>query len=447
MSSLTKNSILERWMPAISGCALIVAAFAVSAVVGSSAITSFGTEGLLVVSGCAMLAASRILKHPRGRLMLVRLSLTLVAILFTVAFAEIFFRVIRFDFESPPREIPIFNRPATYHIGGGILRRSGPASWRGKPISSLIHYVRGNENACADEPVMEINYDRLGFRNPPDQTDWEVVVAGDSFVESGYLPYEQIFTTVAAEKLEVQIKNLGVTGAGPIFETAYLRHYGKALSTKHAVLCFYDGNDVSDLHHELSETNFIAKTGHRVGAERQSSMLVAVYKSLTPPSGLKSARRLLLTNAVFVGAGRVYPAAFSPMLPPHWEELSIRTRESIQKSMADWAETAHAQGIQPWVMCIPDSRRVFAGHLRFVHAGDPSARWQATLFAPHLENLCSNLNIRFIDPYPALRREVEAGRTPYNLFGDLHLSVEGSRVVGEVLADALRPELRKSKQP
>jgi hypothetical protein len=94
-------------------------------------------------------------------------------------------------------------------------------------------------------------------------------------------------------------------------------------------------------------------------------------------------------------------------------------------------------------MCIPDSRRVLHGHLRYTDTNNPLARWQWAQFGPHLAKICADLDIRFIDPLPALRREVEARRVPYNLLFDEHLSAAGSRVVADVLAEALGAEMQK----
>lgn len=90
-------------------------------------------------------------------------------------------------------------------------------------------------------------------------------------------------------------------------------------------------------------------------------------------------------------------------------------------------------------MYLPDSRRVFDGFLRFDNTNDFLAQWRPADFAGHLGEVCTNLDVRLIDAFPALRRNVEKGGVPYNLVGDTHLSVEGSQVVADVLADALRP--------
>jgi hypothetical protein len=94
--------------------------------------------------------------------------------------------------------------------------------------------------------------------------------------------------------------------------------------------------------------------------------------------------------------------------------------------------------MRPWIMYIPDSHRVFHGLIRYSNTNSAVAKWQPVDFAGGLGKLCADLDIRFINSYPTLRREAEAGRVPYNLIGDTHFSLEGSRVVANLLADSLQ---------
>lgn len=438
-----EHSRVRRSLPFIAGIAFIIATFLLNPITASRSGLDF-LEITLAAIGCFFIVAGIVVRDSQIQAALAKVSVSLLAVLCCLGLCEIFFRAIHFNFAPLSDEIPIFNRPAALHIGGGILRRPGPATWRGKPLSSLIHWAWGNENAYPDEQVIEIRYDKLGFRNPPYLADWEVVVTGDSFVESGYLPYEQIFTTVAANRLGVRIKNLGVTGAGAVFETAYVKHYGKAPSTKHAVLCFFDGNDVSDLIHEVGETNFIARTGHRLGAKSQDSLIIAIHDRLKRLHESPRYRTNLVPNAILALGTRQLPVAVQPVPPPRWEDLNKSTQELIAAAMMNWAETVRSQGMQPWVMCIPDIRRVFDGYFRYTDTNSPMTRWQSREFGPPLSKICATNGIRFIDAFPVLREEAQAGRLPYNMFGDLHLSAHGSRVVGELLAESLRDELKQN---
>jgi len=90
-------------------------------------------------------------------------------------------------------------------------------------------------------------------------------------------------------------------------------------------------------------------------------------------------------------------------------------------------------------MYLPDSHRVFHGLLRYTDTTNSQVSlWNPGDFVTPLAATCSNLDISFINTFPALRHEAEAGRVPYNLIGDTHLSLQGTRVVAALLADALR---------
>jgi hypothetical protein len=372
--------------------------------------------------------------------------MVVLSMIFALGIGEYFFRAIGFNFNPTRSATPIFCTGPTLHDGDGILRRPGPASWRGRPLSSLIQGYVGGEMAYPDEQVVEISYDRLGFRNPVDLNDWEVVVTGDSFVESGYLAYEGIFTSLAARRLGIAIKNLGVSGTGPIFQTAYVRKYGKAPSTRHAVHCFYDGNDMMDLTREAQTTNYVLRTGHPMGGGNQSSLFVALCERLRPiqhgvAPTLGPDR---VPNAVLVVGARAHAATIGA-LPPRWDDFSKERQELLVAALAEWKRTAHSFGLQAWVVLIPHRHRVLHRYLRASETNRPLPVWQPNDFGTPMARICADLGIRFIDTQPRLQGEMDAGQIPYNLFGDGHLSAYGSQVVAGVLADALELELRYDK--
>jgi len=438
MSAATDRSRIQRAITLITGIVLIAATFLIEGVLRVPGMLK--VVGIaLVVFGCVLIGLGVVMPHDRVRSALAKSSLLLLSILSVLGLAEATFRAIGFDFDIPNPAVPIFNRGPSVHIGDGVLRRPGPAVWRGRPLTSIIHFCWGNRDAYPDEQEIEVRYDKSGFRNPPSLADWEVVVTGDSFVESGYLPYEDIFTTLAAKRLGIRIKNLGVSDTGTIFQTAYVRKYGKALSTRQAVLCFFDGNDVNDLVHESQETNFIRRTGHRMKHPKQTSLLAAVFERLErlrqkPTSDKQEG---LKPNATFVASSREHMVAIRPILPPRWEDLTKDRQDLVAAALTNWSVTVRSLGMQPWVMCIPDSRRVLNDRLHYVDTNNILAHWRASQFGPHISKICADIGIRFIDTYPALRREVEAGSVPYNLFVDAHLSRHGSHIVAQVMAKAL----------
>jgi len=448
MSSNSDSPRISQLLAVGAGLALIGTTFLIESILDGGGLPTTA-RAVLVVSGCGLVVLGVLARQLTWHDRLAKAALAVLSACIAVSTAEAAFRFAGYNFDTPNPAMPIFNRSPSYHDGDGIMRRPGPAVWRGRPLNSIIHLSWGNANAYPDEPELEIHYDRLGFRNPPDLKDWEVVVTGDSFVESGYLAYEDMFTTVAARRLGIRIKNLGVSDTGTIFQTAYVRKYGKAPSTRHAVLCFFDGNDYKDVGREADGTNFIRRTGHRIGHRKQTSLLRSLQQRVQSwgrPAFVPGTADNLKPNAYFVAGDREHPATLRPFALPAWEELTPDRQRLIAATLANWGQTVRALGLQPWVMSIPDSSRMMPGRLRFVDTNSAMTRWKTNHFGAHLAKICATNDIRFINAWDALLREFNEGRVPYNLVGDGHLSVEGSRVVAAVLSEALRPALQASGQ-
>jgi hypothetical protein len=429
-----------RLLSVMAGIVLIVATAAVEFIIDQG-LPRF-VIGALIVSGCVFLALGMSLHEQRILTRVARVSLSVLSAIFLLAIAEAAARFAQIDFErldNAKEAIPPYYVPPTLHAGEGVFRRPGPSTWRGSPLTAYLHARGMSGDFYAGEQQIVVDYDALGFRNPPELSDWEVAVAGDSFVELGHLPYEQLFTTIAARKLGIRIKNLGVSCTGPISQTYYLENYGKSASTHAAVICFFEGNDLNDLEREQRNAASVRATGEPLDYRRQSSLARAiwyrVHKRTTRTSPIP-----LMTNAVLITETQFRPMTVG-VVPPTWDGLSQRKKESLVSAIANWAATARSHQMEPWLMYLPDSRRVFHGHIGFADTNSALALWKPGEFAQSLETVCLQAGVRFINPLPALQHAVETGKTPYNLVGDTHLNAEGSLVVANVLAEAL--ECRK----
>ena len=118
---------------------------------------------------------------------------------------------------------PIFFRMPDLPVGDVFFTREGPASWTGKPLTVMLRNHRGTDLAYRDEQEITITYGKDGFRNPDDLNDWDIAITGDSFTESGYLPYEELYTTLLGRTLHKRVKNLGVSDTGN-FTQASVKH-------------------------------------------------------------------------------------------------------------------------------------------------------------------------------------------------------------------------------
>lgn len=434
----TKRLSVERCVIVIAGLLLIGGAFALNVVI--TAPLPAQIQLALVMFGSVLVALGVVSRHCGFNAALGRVSLALLSCVLGIALLEFTFRIIGFDFtrlNEPGDEVPIYYRKPALHAGEGVFRRPGPAMWRGKVLAAYMRLHGTGEGPYANEQPVEANYDRLGFRNPPDLMDWEIVVAGDSFVEAGYLADEELFTTLAARQLGLRVKNLGVSGTGPISQTFYLRHYGQAPSARHAVLCFFEGNDFEDLSRELRNAESFRRTGQPWELQRQTSLLKAIYERMAERRGYASGRAPVSPNAALVVSGKEQPMTVYAT-PSSWESLGKQHRERLTNALSGWAVAARELGMQPWVLYLPDSHRVFHGLVRYTDSTGSLAQWRPGEFGPPFGGACTNLGLGFINPFIALRRAAESGGIPYNLVGDTHLSAEGSRVVARVLAESLK---------
>lgn len=75
----------------------------------------------------------------------------------------------------------------------------------------------------------------------------DVVVIGDSYVESPMLPGSSLLTTQLSHQLQTSVANLGISGYGPEQELVVLKRYALNLQPKTIVWVFFEGNDFYQL--------------------------------------------------------------------------------------------------------------------------------------------------------------------------------------------------------
>jgi hypothetical protein len=382
-------------------------------------------------------------------LSLLRLMVTNIAVLGALlGLAEIGFRVAQFDFdtmkltssgEDPREAYPICFRIPEKPLAEVFFQRPGNLEWTGKPLATYLHVRHGTDKAYEDEQAFTSKYDADGFRNPSDMRDWDVVVTGDSFTETGYLPHDDIFTAIAARQSGLRIKNLGVCNTGTFTHGRYLDHFGKAPSCKHAVLAFYDGNDVLDNEEEMRDLDKNQATGWRPTRDilPQTSLLKACYRVAKNTVAISPFRRF--QDAWFTVGGRETPISMRPSpMPLDPETMSARQHQALVRALDAWVETARSMGLTPWLLYLPANNRTYHGLVRLAdNASSESRAWQPGSLPAHMRSLCEKRGIRFVDACPVLRSAAEKGTLVYNPILDTHLNQEGSRLVGELLAKSL----------
>lgn len=319
--------------------------------------------------------------------------------------------------------VPIYFRQPMTPYREGWFMRTGPATWKGSVLQQRVQQLGITPNPYTNEAPVAVSYDKDGFRNPSDLHDWEIAIAGDSFTELGYLPDEELFTSVLDNKSGLRVKNLGVSYTGTLSQLHYLQDFGRGKSTKHWIIVYFEGNDLEDTEAEVQAARFPHPERKFDGSflRRLDSMARNVVWRWKGTHGAP--------NAVFTG-NQSEPVTVM-YAPPEAADLTEADQKNLRLSMKDFANFAEHAGITPWLVFVPCKRRVLHGRLEFQANCPPHIRdWKPTDLAGHIEQVCTGEGVRFIGTTDALRNETEtSGISMFNSVFDSHLTAKGSRVV------------------
>ncbi|RME94624.1 MAG: hypothetical protein D6766_05315 [Verrucomicrobia bacterium] len=368
------------------------------------------------------------------------LALALAVFLGGLLLAEAAFRLANFDFDrkraAREKLAPFYRRPCV-RTGEVFWRREGPLEWRGRPMTQTAKALGLVLPEPLDEPERTVRYDAEGFRNEPPLKDWEVAVAGDSFVELGHLPCEELWTTLLARRLGCRVRNLGVSNTGQLSHLHYLRAYGLAPSTRRVAVVFYEGNDWTDLRAEWEVWERFRETGRRPVSrlKPQDSLLRALGRWLWQGAEAPRPPRALVPDAFLLVGGQRLPVSLEPC-PPAWDELPPATREALGFFLREYGAWVRAHGLEGWLLYAPVKNRVWAGSLE--PAGGPrrsEVDCGGAGSAAELVELAEAAGLRFLDLTPALREAWRReGARLYNRLWDTHWTAEGCRVVADAVA-------------
>jgi hypothetical protein len=379
-------------------------------------------------------------RHRRFAKSAAQFCVALTSVVLVFAAAEVGFRLAKFDFrrqEAFLRRIPPCYQKPTVSTGEVFFRRPGPRDWTGQVIRTQLRALRLPTDTYREEPVVTVHYNRFGFRNDDDLKAWDIAVAGDSFTELGYLPTEQLFTTILGRRLNRRVLNLGVASTGPFTYLRYLQDYGLCPEMRETLIVFYEGNDMEDLRREQADWQRFQRTGQRPRRQvhPQTSLLRALGERLRRTDSLAPP---LPVDAWFQSAhGRV---AVTLQAPPR--SRVDQPAEALQ-ALATFADRyvafARQHGLRPWLAYMPCKQRVWHGRLEFSAAAAENIKtWQPNDLPAVVAAECARTGIGFIDLTPALREATDrTGELLFNTIYDTHLNAGGSAVVAEALARAL----------
>lgn len=400
---------------------------------------SWGTmQTVGVIVGGLMVLIGFIPTSPSISRILIILCLFLICHLL----AELFFRVVHYDFVKEGiawQRTPPFYRQPTVPIGEVFFRRPGPQEWHGQVLNTRLKQLRIVTNPYMNEEAITIKYDSDGFRNPLSLEDWQVVVTGDSFTEQGYLPDEDLFTTIIGDMLELKVKNLGTSYTGPLTQTFYLQNYGISSSTQHAIMILFEGTALKDITQEHEALRRWLVTGRRKLRE-QTSMIKAIVQFI---SNLRPRRTAVIDkiNAFFKSPQGDVPIELD-YTPPDISQVTADTIAAFDFALKKYAMMAHENNIKAWLVYAPCKRRVLHGKLRFLdNTSEEIKTWVPTDLPDLVYQLCNKHGISFIDLTNVLVKETDqTGVLLFNPVYDTHFNAYGSRIVAQEIVRHLKKD-------
>jgi len=382
-------------------------------------------------------------------------GLALVATATTLLAAEALFRALDWDFSgerAAQSAHPIFYRLPSEPLGPVFFRRPGPDTWVGNVLSQGFRAQWGDRAAdpFPNEPVVRVDYDRDGFRNPDDLAAWEIAVMGDSFTELGQLAWEDLFTTELARRLGLRVKNLGASFTGPLSHRLFLERFGASPALEHALLVFFEGNDLEDLGHERAAFRRWRRTGVR--PRRSIVPQTSLFRHLQGRLAARPAPQeepawsdlLEIRKAYFASEAGEIPVTLNDT-PPGRD--GVPQPQAFTRALAAFAGTARRLGATPWLVYMPCKRRALHGHLRFGERTEPDlVEWTPTDLPDFVREQAEGLGMSFVDLTPALLAEAARGRLLYNPVWDTHLNRAGSHRVARELAEALSAAAERARR-
>ncbi len=409
------------------------------AYIGSLALVAFG----LLWSGLSLcLPAGRLWRFIRW------LSINLLVLGALLGMVEGIGRVAKINFaaigpgagKDSRQAYPIWAREPDRPLPEVFFLHPGPVRWTGRPLHELERLRQGTDNAYASEPVVTIDYDTNGFRNPPDLKDWDAVVVGDSYVELGYLPFEQTSSAIAAARTGLRIKGLGACATGLLTYSRYLRHFGAAPSCKRVVYVMFEGNDVQDTTREHQALEQYQRTGERPYKEAgvETSFVKAVAARFQCFG--KAPRPQSYQNAWFKSGNAEIPVTVSTELPVDPRAMTPAQAAAMKAGITALAAEARALHLEVSLVYVPFNNRVYHDLLRFDDKLPAEVRqWRPDGLPAWVADLCREQGIVFHNALPPLRAAAEKGRYVHNRIFDCHLNAEGAAILGDVITDALKP--------
>jgi hypothetical protein len=178
----------------------------------------------------------------QARLLVAIYTISLISVLYIVEF----YLTYNFYFSRAAAERQHFT---DVHLGFTPHRLNGYLGTAALDDAMMGHLPFTTVELCSvDYGPTLLDTDRLGLNNPDGlfEQPARVAVIGDSFIHGHCQPAGSDIVSLVRQQVPGTV-NLGLTGTAPLFQLAVLGRHGAKVRPDHVVVCFYEGNDLSDL--------------------------------------------------------------------------------------------------------------------------------------------------------------------------------------------------------
>jgi hypothetical protein len=290
-------------------------------------------------------------------------------------------------------------------------------------------------------------FDKDGFRNGPmPPAGWDVVVLGDSYVEFGH-DEDDTLTSRLAVLTGLTTRNLGTGGYGPFQYVRVLQRYGLTPRPKHALFCFFEGNDIEDIRNYVRWRENAEAYGnfHQTGKNLVQRYLMALRDVVFAPLA-RALRGPLRTPADLVTlkvGGADIKTVFSYEIEARKSDDLLKMDEwrILKELLGQFKAICAENNIVPIVVYIPTKAHIYAEY----STADSGAKWmtirdQQIAARANVEtavrSLCREVGVELISLSPAFERAARQGTFLYYPF-DTHWNSEARQLSATVLAEAL----------
>ncbi len=283
---------------------------------------------------------------------------------------------------------------------------------------------------------VDVQYDRLGFRNPEPLDRAGMIVIGDSFVEAGLVPQHDLFSSQLARSEGLPVANLGQSGYGPQQELIVLKRYGLPLRPKVVLWLFFEGNDLLDVsRYERSVRDWATtvKANHGFVSRsftKNSLRLLRGFLQKPREDSAEAHRRS--------GRFRLRPEedlyfAYPGVPLSKEDEVSLRKTKQI---LAAAAQLSQAEGSRFLLVYIPITFRVYRDFCDFPEDGY-GRKWTLNDLPERLRRWSEEQEIPFVDLTGPLKRAAARGELVF-FPDDGHWNGRGNQVGAQAVARVIQ---------